>query len=80
MQWTTEQQKVIDLLVAYYETGDLHTFDEYSIAWVENTEPLVDFVNGFIECYGDPIGLKCSWESIVNFKDVEATKRTELSC
>lgn len=72
-----QQQKVIDLLVSYYETGDLKTFDQYSIAWVENTEPLVDFVNGFIECYGDPLGLKCSWESIVNFKDVEATKRTE---
>ena len=73
-----QQQKVIDLLVSYYETGDLNTFDQYSIAWVENTEPLVDFVNGFIECYGDPLGLKCSWESIVNFKDLEATKRTEL--
>ena len=73
-----QQQKVIDLLVAYYETGDLKTFDQYSIAWVENTEPLVDFVNGFIECYGDPLGLKCSWESIVNFKDLEATKRTEM--
>ncbi len=72
-----QQQKVIDLLVSYYETGDLATFDQYSIAWVENTEPLVDFVNGFIECYGDPLGLKCSWESIVNFKDIEATKRTE---
>jgi dipeptidyl-peptidase-3 len=72
-----QQQKVIDLLVSYYETGNLKTFDQYSIAWVENTEPLVDFVNGFIECYGDPLGLKCSWESIVNFKDVEATKRTE---
>ncbi len=72
-----QQQKVIDLLVSYYETGDLTTFDQYSIAWVENTEPLVDFVNGFIECYGDPLGLKCSWESIVNFKDIEATKRTE---
>ena len=55
----------------------MKTFDQYSIAWVENTEPLVDFVNGFIECYGDPLGLKCSWESIVNFKDLEATKRTE---
>ena len=73
-----QQQKVIDLLIAYYETGDLTTFDKYSIAWVENTEPRVDFVNGFIECYGDPLGLKCSWESIVNFKDLEATKRTEL--
>ena len=72
-----QQQKVIDLLISYYETGDLKTFDQYSIAWVENTEPLVDFVNGFIECYGDPLGLKCSWESIVNFKDIEATKRTE---
>ncbi len=72
-----QQQKVIDLLVSYYETGDLKTFDQYSIAWVENTEPLVDFVNGFIECYGDPLGLKCSWESIVNFKDLEATKRTQ---
>ena len=72
-----QQQKVIDLLISYYETGDLKTFDQYSIAWVENTEPLVDFVNGFIECYGDPLGLQCSWESIVNFKDVEATKRTE---
>lgn len=73
-----EQQKaVIDKLVDYYKTGDLKTFDEYSILWVENTEPLVDFVNGFIECYGDPLGLKCSWESIVNFKDLVATQRTE---
>ena len=72
-----QQKKVIDLIVSYYETGDLSTFDQYSIAWVENTEPLIDFVNGFIECYGDPLGLKCSWESIVNFKDLEATKRTE---
>ncbi|MCQ2076436.1 MAG: dipeptidyl peptidase 3 [Bacteroidaceae bacterium] len=72
-----KQKVVIDKLVDYYRTGDLKTFDEYSIAWLDNTEPLVDFVNGFIECYGDPLGLKCSWESIVNFKDVEATKRTE---
>lgn len=71
------QQAVIDKLVEYYTTGDLHTFDEYSILWVGNTAPLVDFVNGFIECYGDPLGLKCSWESIVNFKDLEATRRTE---
>ena len=71
------QRKVIDILIDYYKTGDLKTFDEYSIAWVENTAPQVDFVNGFIECYGDPLGLKCSWESIVNFKDIEATKRTE---
>ncbi len=73
-----EQQKaVIDKLVDYYTTGDLRTFDEYSILWVENTQPLIDFTNGFIECYGDPLGLKCSWEAIVNFKDLEATKRTE---
>ena len=72
------QEQVIDKLIEYYQTGDLHTFDEYSILWVENTEPLIDFVNGFIECYGDPLGLKCSWESIVNFKDLEATRRTQL--
>lgn len=72
-----KQKEVIDLLVSYYRTGDLKTFDDYSIAWVGNTEPLVDFVNGFIECYGDPLGLKCSWEALVNFKDLVATKRTE---
>ena len=72
------QGQVIDKLIEYYRTGDLKTFDEYSILWVQNTEPLVDFVNGFIECYGDPLGLKCSWESIVNFKDLEATRRTQL--
>lgn len=72
-----EQQKVIDTLVDFYRTGDLHTFDNYSIQWVENTNPLVDFVNGFTETYGDPLGMKASWESIVNFKDLEATKRTE---
>lgn len=72
-----KQKAVIDKLVAFYETGDLKTFDDYSIAWVENTEPLVDFVNGFIESYGDPLGIKSSWESIVNFKDLDATRRTE---
>ncbi|MCF0194735.1 MAG: dihydrofolate reductase, partial [Bacteroidaceae bacterium] len=71
------QQHVIDLLIAYYESGDLKTFDDYTIAWVDNTAPIVDFVNGFTESYGDPLGMKASWESIVNFKDVEATKRTE---
>lgn len=73
-----QQVAVIDKLIEYYETGSLKAFDEYSILWVNNTEPLIDFVNGFIECYGDPLGLKCSWESIVNFKDLEATKRTEM--
>ncbi len=72
-----DQQAVIDKLLEFYHTGDLHTFDQYSILWAGNTEPLIDFVNGFIECYGDPLGLKCSWESIVNFKDLEATRRTE---
>lgn len=72
-----KQKEVIDLLVKYYRTGDLKTFDDYSIAWAQNTEPLIDFVNGFIECYGDPLGLKCSWEGFVNFKDLVATKRTE---
>lgn len=72
-----KQKEVIDLLVKYYRTGDLKTFDDYSIAWAQNTEPVIDFVNGFIECYGDPLGLKCSWEGLVNFKDLVATKRTE---
>ena len=72
-----EQQKaVIDKLIAFYTTGDLKTFDEYSILWVNEQNAKVDFVNGFIESYGDPLGLKASWESIVNFKDEEATKRT----
>ena len=73
-----QQKKVISKLIEYYTTGNLETFDEYSILWVENTQPLVDFTNGFIECYGDPLGLKCSWEAIVNYKDIEATQRTEL--
>ena len=72
------QQVVLDKLISFYETGCLKTFDEYSIAWLQNTEPLVDFVNGFTESYGDPLGMKASWESIVNFKDLEATKRTLL--
>ncbi len=71
------QQKIIGLLIDYYTTGDLKTFDEYSIAWVQDTASRIDFVNGFIETYGDPLGIKASWESIVNFKNLEATKRTE---
>lgn len=73
-----DQQKVIELLIQFYETGDLKIFDAYSIAWVTDTDSRVDFVNGFIESYGDPLGLKASWESIVNFKDIEATRRTEI--
>lgn len=74
---TPAQQRVIDRLVEFYRTGDLRTFDAYSIAWLKDTVSRVDFVNGFTESYGDPLGMKASWESIVNFKDLEATKRTE---
>lgn len=72
------QCEVIRLLIDFYRTGDLKTFDTYSIAWLKDTESKVDFVNGFIESYGDPLGMKASWESIVNFKDEEATHRTEI--
>lgn len=72
------QREVIRLLVDFYRTGDLKTFDAYSIAWLKDTASKVDFVNGFIESYGDPLGMKASWESIVNFKDEEATRRTEI--
>lgn len=71
------QREVIRLLIEFYRTGDLKLFDAYSIAWLKDTDSLVDFVNGFIESYGDPLGMKASWESIVNFKDMEATHRTE---
>ena len=71
-----EQRHVIDLLIKYYHTGDLSDFDRYSIAWVEQHEGMVDFINGFIEVYGDPLGLKGTWEGIVEYKDMEATKRT----
>ena len=72
-----QQRHVIDLLVKYYHTGDLTDFDRYSIAWVEQHEGLVDFINGFIEVYGDPLGLKGTWEGIVEYKDLEATRRTQ---
>ncbi len=74
---TPEQQKTIAKLIEFYQTGDLKAFDNYSILWVQDTVARVDFVNGFIENYGDPLGLKASWESLVNFKDLEATRRTE---
>lgn len=73
-----QQKEVIGRLIEYYQTGDLRTFDDFSIAWVNDTTSHIDFVNGFIETYGDPLGMKASWESIVNFKNVEATKRTEV--
>ena len=75
---TPEQKAVIAKLVEYYETGDLKKFDEYAILWVKDLNSRVDFVNGFTENYGDPLGLKASWESLVNFKDLEATHRTEI--
>ena len=73
-----EQKAVISELIKFYETGDLKTFDEYAILWVKDLNSLVDFVNGFTESYGDPLGMKASWESLVNFKDMEATHRTEI--
>ena len=72
------QRNVIESLISYYKSGDLRTFDEYSILWVNDTTSQVDFINGFIESYGDPLGMKGAWESIVNFKNVEASKRTEV--
>ena len=72
-----QQRKVIGLLVDYYETGDLRLFDQYSIEWLKEQEGMVDFINGFIEVYGDPLGLKGSWEGLVEYKDMEATRRTE---
>lgn len=72
-----EQRHVIDLLVKYYRTGDLTVFDQYSIAWVRQQEGMVDFINGFIEVYGDPLGLKGTWEGLVEYKNLEATRRTQ---
>jgi dipeptidyl-peptidase-3 len=70
-----QQKKSIELLVSFYKTGDLRTFDQYNISWLKDTVSVVDFVNGFIESYGDPLGLKATWEALVNFKDMKATKR-----
>ena len=72
-----EQKAVIEKLIKYYRSGSLEDFDDYCIAWVGDLDSRIDFVNGFTESYGDPLGMKASWESIVNFKDLEATKRTE---
>ena len=74
-----EQQKaVIEKLIEYYQTGDLKLFDEYAILWVKDLDSQIDFVNGFTETYGDPLGMKASWESIVNFKNLEASERTHI--
>ena len=71
------QKKIISLLIDYYTTGDLHTFDEYSIEWLKETDGRIDFINGFIEVYGDPLGYKATWEGIVEYRDLEASKRTQ---
>lgn len=73
-----KQAVVIQELIEFYETGNLKKFDEYSILWVKDVESHIDFNNGFIETYGDPLGFKASWESIVNFKDLVATHRTDV--
>ena len=73
-----KQKDVINSLIEYYKSGDLKTYDEYSIKWVQDLTSVVDFVNGFTETYADPLGMKGSWESLVNFKNIEATKRTEI--
>ena len=71
-----QQQKIISLLISYYQTGDLRVFDEYSIEWLKEQDGRIDFINGFIEVYNDPLGLKASWEGIVEYKDLVATRRT----
>jgi dipeptidyl-peptidase-3 len=75
---TNQQKLALATLVEYYKTGDLELWDDYNVMWVEDLVPEVDYVNGFIEVYGDPMGMKATWESVVNFKNLEATKRTEL--
>ena len=75
---TEPQKSNIAALIEYYKTGDLREFDRYNIGWVKDTVSNVDFVNGFIEDYGDPLGRKASWEGIVNFMDKEACHRTEV--
>ena len=72
-----QQTKIINLLIGYYRTGDLHVFDQYSIEWLKEQEGRIDFINGFIEVYGDPLGIKASWEGIVTYKDLVATRRTQ---
>lgn len=75
-----KQKEVISLLIDYYKTGDLRTFDIYSIEWLKETDGMIDFINGFIEVYGDPLGIKASWEGIVEYKDIEACERTQKIC
>ena len=72
------QRNYIALLIEYYKTGDLRKWDEYNVAWAKDTDSQIDFVNGFIENYNDPLGMKATWEAVVNFKDMEASKRTDI--
>lgn len=72
------QVKELELLIDYYRTGSLSTWDEYNVVWAGNTNPVVDYINGFIETYADPMGMKATWEAIVNYKDIEASKRTAI--
>jgi len=75
---TEIQKKEIGLLIEYYKTGDLKKWDEYNVAWANNSDAVVDYINGFIENYEDPMGMKATWEAIVNYTDLEATKRTKI--
>ena len=75
---TDTQKKELGILIDYYKTGNLRTWDDYNVIWAKDTEPEVDYINGFIETYGDPLGMKATWEAIVDYKDIEATKRTEI--
>ena len=72
------QKDELKILIEYYKTGDLKKWDEYNIAWVRNTAPMVDYINGFIEIYEDPLGMKATWEAIVDYTDLEATKRAKI--
>lgn len=73
-----QQEEIIKTLISFYHSGSLDTFDKYNILWVDENEAIIDFINGFIETYSDPLGRKATWESVVNFKDLEATKRTQI--
>lgn len=75
---TAKQKDELKILIEYYRTGDLKKWDEYNIAWAKNTDPMVDYINGFIENYEDPLGMKATWEAIVDYTDIEATKRSKI--
>jgi dipeptidyl-peptidase-3 len=75
---TEIQKKELGLLIDYYKSGDLKSWDEYNVVWAQNSEPMIDYINGFIENYEDPLGMKATWEAIVDYTDIEATKRTKI--